>query len=101
MGGAERTRDSSPLLAACAGNQTDHRPDSGLVRLAAVAPGSGAILSLQTTYRAITTTVVLVKLSVTKCHRVAWGSEATGRRMWATKSSSVRVGPREGATTRP
>ena len=33
----------------------------------------------------------MFKLSVTKCHRVALGSEATVCAIWATKASSVRV----------
>jgi hypothetical protein len=44
---------------------------------------------------------VLVLLSVTKCHRVASGSEAIVRTMWVTKSASGRVGLRDEATTRP
>jgi len=40
-------------------------------------------------------------LSTTKCHRVAWGSVATVALRWATKSASVRVGPYDGASTRP
>src|SRR5215468_1096546 len=43
----------------------------------------------------------MFRLSVTKCHRVASGSEATVRVICATKSSSVRVGPREGPTIVP
>jgi len=43
----------------------------------------------------------VLRLSTTKCQRVAAGSLATVWRMWATKASAVRVGPYAGAMTRP
>jgi hypothetical protein len=48
VGSAERARDLPPVREARAGDQTNHWPHLGLVCLAAVVPGCGTILSLQT-----------------------------------------------------
>src|SRR5262245_12941319 len=53
MGPIECPRASPSLVAPRARDQADHWPHSGVVRMATVAPGRGAILSLQTAYSSI------------------------------------------------
>jgi hypothetical protein len=52
------------------------------------------------THRASPSEQWMFKLSTTKIHDAS-GSVATARATCATKSSSVRVGPSDGATSRP
>ena len=87
VGPIECSRDPSPLLAPRAGNQADYWSDAGLVRMAALAPGDGAILSLQTARRPRTTTVVL---------GVAWHrSRAVCGGQSASDDSHAGVQPRD------
>ena len=57
-------RDSPPLLAARASDQADYGSDSGVVRMAALAPEDGPILSLQTAGKPRSTTGILEANSV-------------------------------------
>src|SRR5262249_51534822 len=58
-GAAERPRNTSPLLASCAGHAAARRTDSGLVHMAPLASRDRQILALQTARSFISTTVVL------------------------------------------